>query len=258
MPRLVVAETGIRGRLPAMARASCGSRSSLTYSPSKPAEPEPRPAPWGDQRRPDARPFSARVLEGDEGRIVDRCPGPATVELGEDADRLTEQEQRLVDQVRAEVTMRTARLVRVLAPRVGERDADLEARLDAVDRPERALCRRATGRSGSRRRSGGCDRRTGPGPPGAAASTSRSASAMPVAIGLSTTTWRPASSARMPSGTWVPIRRRDHDDLDIGSVERARRPIHDGRLRVLAACIGLPVGPRGGDRGDAGARRPLR
>lgn len=75
-----------------------------------------------------------------KAEIVNRSPGPATVELGEDADRLTEQEQRLVDQVCAEVTVRTTRLVRVLAPRVGERDADLEAQFHAVDRPERALC----------------------------------------------------------------------------------------------------------------------
>ncbi len=121
MPGLVVAETGIR-RSPAGEDACLlGVALVLDVLAEQASEPEARPAPWGDQRRPDARPFSARVLEGDEGRIVDRSPGPATVDLGEDADRLTEQEQRLVDQVRAEVTMRTTRLVRVLAPRVGER-----------------------------------------------------------------------------------------------------------------------------------------
>ena len=106
---------------------------------AEPPDPQPRTGPRRDQRCPQPRADPVRVIDRDERRILDAAAGTASIHLREHPAGRSEQQQALIHEMRAEIAMRPAGLVGLLAPLLADRAPPLEAGLEAVDRAESPL-----------------------------------------------------------------------------------------------------------------------
>ena len=189
------------------------------------------------------------MVERHEGGVVDRRVGAPAIHRPVDPDRITEQQEGLVHEVRAQVTMRSASLGGVLAPGFGQRHLDLETRLQAVDPAEGAgLDQLPDGQEVTVEPAVVIHGQDPASPCGCVDQSARIG-----CIGRDRLVSHDvAARLQCPDaeGHVGGIRGGHDHDLDIRSVEQRGHRIDDGRFRMFLPRGGLPVGARCRDRGD--------
>ena len=238
------------------AGASCGSTASLTYSPRR-----PRTRNRGPMRARSATSTGATARRSawsmrHEDRVLDARSRPAAVDLREDALDRAEQQEALVDEVSAQVAVRAAGLLGRLAPLGAGRRPALEARLEAVDRPERAIVdQRPDGQEVAVPAPVLVDRQDA----ARACGRPRSATRPPGRSSRSACRRRrggPAASAWIADRHVATVRDADHDHLDVASrSSSASTESTISAIRVVGRRLGTAIRVGRRDRRRSGARR---